>query len=217
MSATITLPNGNTYTLVTIPAYPGLAQVSFTHKDSVSSVGSPFVPSQNQTQAWAGADGWGLDFTLPKMNRWVAAPWKGFLAELRGILNVFQIGDPFGATPLGAADGAPVCATTGTNNLTMATGLVTGGWTPNVFGQLFPGDYIQLGYHLHEVCEPVNSDAEGNATIQIWPSLRESPANDTALVLTNTVGLFRLALNTRAWHSDFTQLTQMSFKCTEAR
>jgi hypothetical protein len=217
MSSTITLPSGSTYTLVQLPSYPGLSQWSIALIDSVAQVQSPFVPGQTQTQAWPGADAWSIQFTTPKMSRWTAAAWRGFLSELRGTQNVFQIGDPYATTPLGQPSGAPVCNTTGTNNLTSATSLVTEGWTPSTFGLLLAGDYIQLGYRLHQVCEPVNSDSGGNATISIWPSLRESPANGTALILTNTVGLFRLADNKRTWHSDYTSLTQISINAVEAR
>lgn len=217
MSTQITLPNGNTYTLVTIPTYPGLSQLSVTMEDSVANVGSPYVPGANQTQAWPGADCWSLALTLPKMNVQTAAPWRGCLAELRGIANVFQLGDPYATTPQGQATGAPVCSTTGTNNLTSATSLVTSGWAPSVWGQLLPGDYLQIGYRLHQVCEQVNSDASGNATISIWPSLRESPANNTTINLVNCVGLFRLADNKRTWHNDFARLAQISFNATEAR
>jgi hypothetical protein len=215
MSSTITLPNGNVYTLIPLPAYPGLSQFSLTMIDSVAVVPSPYVPGQAQTQTWPGADAWAFNFTLPKMNRMNASNWKGFMAELRGMANVFQINpDPASSTPLGKALGAPV--TSGTN-LTSATSLVTTGWTHSITGQLLPGDYIQIGYHLHEVCEQVNSDSSGNATISIYPSLRDVPANDTPILLFNCVGLFRLKNNSRAWHSDFTGLTQISFDVTEVR
>ena len=217
MSSTITLPNGNAYTLVSLPTAPGLAQFSLTMIDSVAVVPSPYVPGQNQTQVWPGADAWAFNFTLPKMNRITAAPWRGFMSELRGQQNVYQIGDPTGTAPLGEALGEPVCATSGTNNLTSATSLVTSGWTPSVLKQLMPGDYLQLGYHLHQVCEQVNSDSGGNATISIYPSLRDSPADLSVITLFNCVGLFRLKNNTRAWHSDFTQLTQLSFDAVEVR
>jgi len=72
-------------------------------------------------------------------------------------------------------------------------------------------------YHLHQVCEQVNSDSGGNATISIYPSLRDSPADLSVITLFNCVGLFRLKNNTRAWHSDFTQLTQLSFDAVEVR
>lgn len=215
MSSTITLPLGNVYTLIPLPAYPGLSQFSLTMIDAVAVVPSPYVPGQAQTQTWPGADGWAFNFTLPKMSRRTSAPWKGFMAELRGMQNVFQAPvDPACATPLGAALGTP---TTSGTNLTSATSLVTTGWTPSVTGQLLAGDYLQIGYHLHEVCETVNSDDSGNATISIYPSLRDAPANLTAITLVNCVGLFRLKANSRAWHADYTGLTQLSFDVTEVR
>jgi hypothetical protein len=213
---TITV-GGNTYSLVTIPPFPGVSDISLTMTDSVAIVQSPFAPAQVQTQTWQGGDMWSLDFTLPKMSRQSAAPWRGWMAELIGQQNVFQMGDPYCTTPLGAALGAPTCLTTGTFNLINSNSLVTVGWTGSVDGQLKSGDYIQLGYHLHVVTEDVNSDGAGTATIKIWPSLRESPTLGTALILSNTKGLFRLASNTRAWHGDFTKLLQISFKATEVR
>jgi hypothetical protein len=217
MSSVITLPSGNEYTLIPLPACPGVSDLSVTFDDTVANVASPYVPSMNQSQSWPGGDNWSLSFTLPKMNRWTAAPWRGFMAELRGIANVFQIGDPFGATPLGVADGAPVCATSGAYNLTSSTLLTTSGWTSSVFGQLLAGDYLQIGYRLHQVCENVNSDSSGNATISIYPSLRESPPNATVINLVNCVGLFKLAKNQRTWHGDFTRLTQISLSAVEVR
>ena len=71
--------------------------------DSVAVVPSPYVPSQVQTQAWPGADAWSLEFTLPKMNVQTTAPWRQAMAELRGMQNVFQIGDHYATAPQGSA------------------------------------------------------------------------------------------------------------------
>lgn len=216
MASTISL-GLNTYNLIQMPAYPGLSSLDLTMEDSVAVSPSPFVPSQVQTQAWPGADSWSMTITTPKMAHAVAANWRGFIAELRGMENVFQIGDSFCTAPLGAVEGAPVAYSTGINNLTSGTTLDTEGWAPSVYGQLLPGDYIQIGYRLHQVCEPVNSDAAGKASIIIWPSLRETPPMGTPLILHDTVGLFRLASNTRTSHNDFSRLTSLSLKCMEVR
>jgi hypothetical protein len=229
MSSTITL-GSNTYTLVSLPTSPGLAQLDVTMSDAVAVVSSPFVPGQTQTQVWPGADAWSMTITLPKMARALAARWRGFMAELRGMSNVFQIGDPYCTSPLGSGNApvnlgngsggsstGPVCVTSGTNNLAMSTLLYTGGWIPSINGQLLAGDYIQIGYRLYQVCEAVNSDSSGNATISIWPSLRETPANGAALILNNTKGVFRLARNQRTWHNDMTGLMSVSFQIVEVR
>lgn len=219
MSSTITLPNGSAFTFIQIPESPGVTDYSLTRKNSVAYVASPFVPGVNQTFSWPGAQCWALQFNLPKMRRFEAAPWEGFISELNGIANTFFFNLPGDrATAQGAADGAPVCATVaGTNNATSSFSLVTSGWTPNVFGQLLPGDYFNLGSRLYVVCEQVNSDSNGNATITIWPSLRESPAAGTVVNLINPGVLVRLASNDIGVHTDFTGLSQLSVSAIEVR
>lgn len=227
MSSTITLstntspPVVNTYTLIPMPDYPGFESIDLSFMDTVGKVVSPFVPSSVQTQSWPGADGWRATFTLPKMPRYTAAAWRGWLAELRGIQNVFQLGDPLCTSPMGLAEGTPVCAP---GNTIMSTSLLTSGWTPNVDGQLLAGDYIQVGYRLYMVCETVNSDSDGDATIIIWPSLREIPTSEESsppsavpLTLTNTKGVFRLSSNVRTWHLETSKLLQFSVQCEEVR
>jgi hypothetical protein len=220
---------GNTYQCVSMPTAPGFAQVEVGMVDAVAVVTSPFVPGQSQTQAWPGADLWTITITLPKLTAAQAAVWRGFIAECRGMSNLFQLGDPFGKVPRGVGSGAPTCASTATVNLASSTSLVTTGWTPNVTGQLKAGDYISLlscpnlgvagvnSYRLHQVCEDVSSDANGDATITIWPSLREAPPPGLPLILSNTTGTFRLAQNQRGWHNDYNRLTSLSLKCVEAR
>jgi hypothetical protein len=61
----------------------------------------------------------------------------------------------------------------------------------------------------------VNSSAIGKANFAVWPSLREQPADGTPITLANTVGLFRLADNTRQWSYDVAQLYGISFKAAE--
>jgi hypothetical protein len=214
VSTTITLGT-NTYTLVALPTSPGLSQLDLTMTDSVAVVSSPFVPGQTQTQAWPGADAWSMTITLPKMARAVAAQWRGFIAGLHGMENVMQIGDPWGATPLGAATGIPLC--NGTTNLAMATTLETNGWTASVTGILKAGDYIQVGLRLYQVTQNADSDSTGAATLSIWPSLREAPANGTSIIMSSAKGIFRLAQNARTWHNDFNRLMSLSLKLVEVR
>jgi hypothetical protein len=89
--------------------------------DTVGLVSSPFT-RQQQTQYWGGGDMWSGRLALPPMKGPTAAPWKAFLAQLQGIANVFQLGDPDGAAPGGSALGVPVVAGT---NTAMATQLAT--------------------------------------------------------------------------------------------
>jgi hypothetical protein len=63
------------------------------------------------------------------------------------------------------------------------------------------GDYLQLGpratARLHEVLLDVASDGSGNATLNIWPALRESPVDGSAVVVNDARGRFHLTSNIR--------------------
>ena len=216
---TITLGN-NSYTLVPTPSSPGFAEVTPGMTDSVAVVSSPYVPSQVQAQAWPGSDGWTMTCLLPKMLPWQTGAWVGFLGALRGRLNVFQVGDQSRPNPLGVvriASKLVVDSSLPANNQVATNVLSTRGWTPNVFRQLLPGDYLQVGYRLHVVTAQVNSDSNGDAQISVWPSLRETPADATAIVLSNPVGLFRLVANHREWHTTVDRISQLSLQAMEAR
>lgn len=64
-------------------------------------------------------------------------------------------------------------------------------------------DYIQLGTgansRIYRVLNNINTDASGNATLDIWPRLRRSPTDGDAVIVSNTKGVFRLATNEPYW------------------
>jgi hypothetical protein len=220
MATTITV-GGKTFTLITLPSYPCFSDIDFTLTDNVAVVESPYVPSQSQTQTWPGADAWAAQVQLPPLDRVTAAPWKSFLADCRGMMNVFQLGDH--SAPLVQGDASQniplVDGTVSTNNAYTSTTLFTKGWKPNQTRLLLPSDYLQVGYRLYMVTGQalINSDSNGNAQIPIFPSLRETPPDGTPLVLSHPVGLFRLAANKRDWHTAVTKFTTISFKAIEVR
>lgn len=212
---TITI-NGQSYCLVAIPTSPGPKSVEIAMNDAVSSVQSPFT-GQEQTQAWPGGDYWDATITLPPLTLRKAAAWRGFLAGLRGKANVFQLSDPSAWAATNPMVGTPVVnSSVDTYNLPMTYTLVTRGWTPGASRLLLSGQQFQIGYRLHMVCEDVSADSGGNASIAIWPSLRETPADGTALQLAKPQGLFRLASNRRALQASPEELIALSFKCVEA-
>jgi hypothetical protein len=220
MSTTITV-GGNTYTLVSLPSYPCFSDIALSLTDNVAIVESPYIPQQSQTQAWPGGDAWAAQVQLPPMDRVTAAAWKSFMAECRGMMNVFQLGDQSAPQVLGdASQNVPlVDGTSPSNNPYAGTTLFTKGWKPNQVRLLTPADYLQIGYRLHMVVGQalINSDASGNAQIPIFPSLRETPPDGTPLILNRPVGLFRMAQNKRDWHTAVTQFTAISFKAIEVR
>jgi hypothetical protein len=207
--------SGNTYTLIALPDTPAPAAISVTMMDAVAIVESPFVPGQAQTQIWPAADRWMFQVQMPKMPRATAMNWLGFFGALQGMQNVFQIGDPMGKTPQGMAAGLPVVNAGSGLNAVGSTTLSSRGWLPGMWRQLLPGDYIQIGWRLHQVTAQVNADSSGQADIAIWPSLRETPDDGTMISLTTPKGVFRLSSNKRQWHASPATLTDISFSCSE--
>jgi hypothetical protein len=206
---------GNTVSVVSLPASPGLRTVEWNFTDAVAVVSSPFT-GQTQAQQWLGADMWSGTLTLPPLTQGQADAWISALMEMRGMANAFQIGDPMKRVPSGSVSGVPVVD----GSITVAAGgqtLYTKGWTASKFRLLLPGDYLQVGYRLHRVLDGVNSDSSGKAPINIWPSLREVPSDGESIVLSNPQGLFRLATNKRTWSSDYKRLTHLSFPIVEYR
>jgi len=208
---------GNTYNLVALPSTPGPAEIEFGMFDAIALNSSPYS-LQQETQQWPGADAFDAKVTLPPMNSATAAPWRAFLAELRGQLNVFQLQDPSAPLlPLGNVLGsAPVVDSTSANLATTTT-LGTSGWRQSTARVLLRGDRFQLGYRYHMVVEDVSSDSSGNAQVPIWPSLREHPTAGTALVLRAPKALFRLAANRRAIQWSPARATTLSFPAMEVR
>src|ERR1017187_737211 len=123
----------NDYNLIPLPVAPGLSDIVLGMNDAVAMTVSPYVPSQLQTQAWPGADGWDATLTVPPLTDAQAADWEGFLSELRGMSNVFRVGDPRRPHPLGIAHGTPTAAA---GNTAMSTSLLTTGWTASTNRQL---------------------------------------------------------------------------------
>jgi hypothetical protein len=208
-------PTVNGWSIVDHPLSPGFKTINFYASDTVGVVTSPWTQS-TQTQIWNGADLWSADVSLPPMPRVQASVWIAWLKALRGRANVFQLGDPAGVNPQGLPTGTPVI--NGAHNAG-ATTINTRGWAPNISQNLAPDDYIQIGYYLYSVAQltTVDSDANGEAAIDIWPSLRAAPPDGEALILSNTSGIFRLADNTRSWNIDEAHIFGMQFKCVEAR
>jgi len=178
-----------------IPASPAPKAVRFTGQTVVSSSRSPFT-GQRQVYVHP-ANWWQIQVTLPPMKRAAAEPWISFLMALNGMEGTFQMGDPLGKNPRGSAgsNGSPHIKGAGQQG----RAVITDGWTPSKF-VLALGDWIQIGSGLYKVVSGnIVSDATGAATFFIWPALKSSPADNTAILYTNTVGVFKLDSNANGW------------------
>jgi hypothetical protein len=135
-----------------------------------------------------------------------------------GRFGVCLFGDPSYAGPQGVATGTPVC-----NGAQGAASQVlnTKGWTHSVTGILKAGDILQIGsgltQRIYYVCRDVNSDSSGDASVQIYPCLRDSGVTDgQAITLSNPQGCFRLLNNRREWSVDNAMLYGVAFSLVEA-
>ena len=142
-----------------------------------------------------------------------------FLAKLNGREGTFLMGDPDGKTPRGAAaqaPGTPLVKGAGQSGTT----LVIDGAPAGTSGYFRAGDYVSLGSglttRLYKVLEDADSDGSGTVTLTLWPSLRASPADNAPVVVSNTLGLWRLASDERAWEADAARLYGIGFTALEA-
>lgn len=205
-----------TYPL-TFPSHTGIASVTWNADNRVAISESPFTYSQQVVkhagQRWSGT------YTLPVLTRAEADQWNAFLLRLDGSFGTFLAGDPNAATPRGTASssaGTPVV------NGASQTGheLAIDGLPTSETGYLKAGDYIQLGSgssaKLHKVLQDVDTNASGEATLNIWPDLRSSPSDDATVAVSNAKGVFRAVSNTTTWNIGSNGLYTLAFSFVEA-
>lgn len=205
---------------LTFPTVQQASSISWGGRSSVAVSLSPFSFAQqaqrHQGQMWFGS------VSLPPMERPRAAEFQAFLTSLNGREGTFLYGDPLGVTARGAATGTPLANTVGSpsTNLKRGQELITDGWSTGVTGILKAGDYIQLGSgssaHLHMQLVDVNSDSSGNATLDLWPRLRETVANDDEIVVVAPKGLFRMLSSEWQWSEQPGGLFSLAFEIAEA-
>lgn len=194
-----------------------VASVTFLARTVVAVNESPFSYSQQVYQHQGMR--WEADIKLPPMNRETAEQWSAFLLRLRGRYGTFLLGDPNGQTPRGAAASTP-----GTPLVAGAsqTGeqLNIDGAPINTTGYLLAGDYIQIGSgasaQLYKVLEDADTDGSGATTLNLFPNLRTSPADNATIFVANCVGNFRLASNETSWQVGQAGMYGITFGAQEA-
>jgi hypothetical protein len=89
-----------------------------------------------------------------------------------------------------------------------------------VTGWLKAGDYVQLGAAgtatLHKVLADVDTNASGQTTLSLWPHIRSAPADNATVVISNTVGRWRLSTNETAWSVNEMAIYGITFSAMEA-
>jgi hypothetical protein len=199
---------------LSLPATPGFSRLTF--KPFVVAGGSPSTFTKQQQSYLYPGEGWALSATLPPMKRLLVEPWICFLLALRGKSGSFLFGSSTWATPQGIATGTPLVRGAGQ----IGTVLLTDGWTASQTGILKAGDMIQLGtgttQRIYKSLLDVNSDGSGIASIDLFPRLRESPADNAAVTISSCKGAFRLANNQPTWDIDTACIYGIGFEAEEA-
>ena len=202
-----------TYPL-SLPAVGGIRRIRLTARNVVGVSVSPFTLGQQVYQHQG--QSWEADITLPPMKRADAEEWIAFLLSLAGRYGTFLLGDPAGTTARGALGGTPLVNGASQSGQSLAVD----GWTASVTSILRAGDYIQIGSgtatRLHKVLKTVNSNGSGQTTLDIWPRLRETPADNAAVTTANCVGTFRLAGNATDYDINEASVYGIVFAAVEA-
>jgi hypothetical protein len=205
-----------TYPL-SLPSVAGIAQIRITGRNAVAVSSSPFTYKQ-QVMQHQGAR-WEAEISLPPTKRDEAEEWIAFLFALQGQYGTFLLGDPLGATPRGSASSAPGTPLVNGASQTGVT-LAIDGLPNNATNYLRAGDYIQLGSgagtRLHKVLENASSNGSGQATLSIWPQLRESPSDNASVTVSDAKGVFRLATPESSFSINEASFYGMTFTAFEA-
>lgn len=204
-----------TYPL-TLPTHTGIASIELRAMNAVAYSRSPFTFA-GQVHAYTGK-AWQADVTLPAMNRSDAEQWVAWLISLKGQLGTFYLGDPLATTPLGSARNSDGI---------LVDGAVSSGDTIDIDGAptsqtdyLKAGDYLQIGTgtsrQLFKVLADVDTDGTGSATVDVWPNVRTTIADNASVTVESTQGIFRLASNEQAYSINEASIYGISFGAIEA-
>jgi hypothetical protein len=202
---------------LTLPIASGIARVNLRAVNAVAITESPFTFKQQVVQH--SGQRWEAEVTMPPMQRADAEEWISFLLSLNGVKGTFLLGDPNAATPRGTASATPGTPLVNGADQTGET-LTIDGLPTSETGYLKAGDYIQIGggsaATLHKVLVDVDTNALGQATLDIWPYIRTAPADDATVVVSSAKGLFRLSTNQTDWSINEAAFYGVTFAAIEA-
>lgn len=202
---------------INTPTNIGIANITLMAENAVAISQSPFT-FQQQVVAHPGQR-WAASISLPPMKRQDAEYWVTFLLSLKGQVGTFLLGDPNCVDAQGSA--SSVSGTPRVNGAGQTGDTLTIDGLPlSATGYLMAGDYIQIGSggsaQLYKVLTQVDSDGSGEATLDIWPNLRSSPADNALVVVSSTKGNFRLRDNITQWNINEISSYGITFDCVEA-
>jgi hypothetical protein len=196
-----------------LPTVTGIANITLRAVNQTAMTMSPFTYKQ-QIHNHVGQR-WEAEVQLPPMKYENAEEWIAWLLSLNGRAGTFLMGDPNRATARGALGGTPLV------NGADQTGssISIDGCSTSVTGWMKAGDYIQLGSAstatLHKVLQDADTNSSGEVTLDIWPNIITAPANNAAVVTSNTVGRWRLNSGEQDWSVNNAAIYGVTFACVQ--
>jgi hypothetical protein len=175
---------------------------------------SPFTFSQ-QTYVHQG-NAWALDVQLVPMRLADAENCVALLAALNGREGTVLIPPPGNS---GGVRGT--WAGSGQVAGSHAAGLKSiamDGFNP--FATMRAGDWFSTGSgsttHLYKVVQDATADSNGTVTLEIWPRLRTTLADNDTLTISAPNGIWRLANNENSYNLDLAQIYGLTAAFIEA-
>ena len=123
---------------------------------------------------------------------------SGWLLALSGTEGYFSFADPDYSSPGGVGTGTPLIDGAGQSGKI----ITTDGWSSSTTAIVKAGDRLSIDNHLYFVTQTADSGTAGECTIDIFPRLRTTPADNASIVVTDPSGYFQLAESTQSWISD---------------
>ena len=201
---------------LSLPTHTRMAQVDLRAINVVAYGRSQFTFA-GQAHVYPGKM-WSIDVTLPPMKRTDAEKWVAWLVSLKGLEGTFYMGDQLAQFPMGSARDADTILINGATSSgdTLAIDDAPASQT----GYLKAGDYLHVGTstdrQLFKVLSDVDTDGTGAATVDVWPNVRTSIADNATVTVQEPQGVFRLATNDQAWSVNNLAVFGLSFSATEA-
>ncbi len=177
---------------------------------------SPFT-GRGTLQQFEG-EWWTLRLTYNRLRRSLAQPILSFGSKLRKSYGTFVIPFPGYDEPLGTASTVGSSPSVDGNDQAGSDSLNIKSGPASESGWLLEGDIIQVGPasrpHWHRVLEDVDTDASGNATIEVWPLIRERTIDGDLVSTSSPLCIFRVTdvINTQI---ERPVLHTVDFQCRE--
>jgi len=201
------------YPLSLPAASRSFSQLTITGRSVVGMSTSPFSLTQQVQDSLAEA--WILQATLPPLKRADGELYVAWKLALRGRRGTFLAGDVANPTPRGTWAGS--------SPLVMGAGQV--GYVLDIDGLVpgrtgLEGDWFQLGSgassRMYKLTKAFTANGSGQATLDFFPQIRETPVDNASLTLSSPKAVWRLDSNDSEWSIDVALTYGLSISAMEA-